>query len=84
MQEKGYKTLVIGKGKCYVTFRNKAGQYGVFICPIKNGEYKRGATVKVEDLGAPEMTLLFSDRSSVVSLIKALTELIWTEDEHES
>lgn len=76
--------MVIGKGKCYVTLRNKAGQYGLCICPIENGEYKRGTTVKAEDLGEPEMVMLFDDRTGVVNLIKTLTNLIWTEDEHES
>ena len=76
------KTVTVGKGKCYSTFKNNAGQYGVFISPLKC-EYKRGQKVAEEDVGEPDMAIIFEDRTTVITLIKALTELIWTEDENE-
>ena len=74
------KIVIVGEGKCYVTLRNKKGYYGLMICPIENGDYKRGETVAEEDLGEPELTILF-DRKSVKTLIKALADLIWGEHE---
>lgn len=73
------EVVIVGEGKCYVTMRNKKGQYGLMICPIKNGDYKRGEKVAEEDLGKPELTLLF-DRKSIKTLIKTLTDLIWEEE----